>query len=138
MNHALKFFLHALLLTAVAASLGLAQSLKTYPGSQRDEKASVEASKTAPDKASDVYTTSDPFDTVFAFYKALYKQDTKMPAAGPKLPSGKQVQWAFFIIDGGENLRTSKYWMKIQRPYIGGTDGSDTRDLTVIQAVRSK
>ena len=129
---------HASVLLVLAGSFGLAQELKPFPGSQRDEKASREASQSAPGKDSEVYTTSDGFDKVFAFYKALYKQDTTMPAAGPKLPSGKQVQWAFFIIDGGKNLATSKYWMKIQRPYIGGADGKDMRDITVIQSVHTK
>ena len=132
-----RTFLHRSLVLVFAASLGLAQALTPFPGAQRDEKASREASQSAPGKVSEVYTTNDSFDKVFAFYKGLYKQDTAMPPAGPKLPSGKQVQWAFFLVDGGTNLRTSKYWMKIQRPYIGGADGKDVRDVTVIQSVHS-
>ena len=120
------------------SAFGIAQDLKLFPGSQRDEKASREASQAAPGKESQVYTTSEGFDKVFAFYKAAYKQDTTMRATGPKLPSGQQVQWAFFLIDRGANLATSKYWMKIQRPYVGGTDGKDIRDVTVIQSVRTK
>jgi len=73
-----------------------------------------------------------------AFYKGLYKQDTSMRSTGPKSPSGQQVQWMFFIIDGGTNLANSKYWMKVQRPYVGGTDGKDIRDITIIQTVRTK
>lgn len=120
------------------SAFGIAQDLKPFPGSQRDEAASREASQAVPGKQSQVYTTSDSFDKVYAFYKAAYKQDTTMPAAGPKLASGRQVQWAFFIIDGAANLATSKYWMKIQRPYVGGADGKDIRDVTVIQSVRTK
>ena len=119
-------------------ALGLAQEIKSYPGSQRDEKAGIEASQATPGKQSQVYTTGAAFDKVCAFYKGLYKQDTTMPSAGPKLPSGQQVQWAFFIIDGGSTLATSKYWMKVQRPYVGGADGKDIREVTVIQSVRTK
>jgi len=119
-------------------STGIAQELKRFPGSQLDDKASREASQTAPGKESQVYTTFESFDKVFAFYKALYKQDTTMRSSGPKLSSGQQVQWAFFIIDGGASMRDSKNWMKVQRPYVGGADGSDIRNVTLIQSVRTK
>jgi hypothetical protein len=114
-----------------------AQDFKTYAGSKLDEKASREASAAAPGKQSEVYTTGDAFDKVDAFYKGLYKEYT-MRSPGPKLPSGQQIRWSFFIMDGGKDLASSKYWMKIQRPYVGGADGKDIRDLTVIQTVRSK
>jgi hypothetical protein len=114
----------------------LAQSFKPYPGSKLDEKASREASAAAPGKQSEVYTTDDSFDKASAFYKSLYKEYT-MPSR-PRMPSGPQLKWAFFIIDGEKDLAHSKYWMKVQRPYVGGTDGKDIRDLTVIQTVRSK
>jgi len=120
----------------MAAGMIFAQDFKPYTGSKLDEKASREASAAAPGKQSEVYTTSDSFDKVFAFYKGLYKE---LPMRGaPKLPSGQQIQWAFFILDGGKNLSDSKYWMKIQRPYVGGADGRDIRDITVIQTVRAK
>lgn len=115
----------------------LAQDLKLYPGAKLDEKSSQEASAAAPGKQSEVYTTADTFEKVYAFYKGTYKEYT-MSSASPKLPSGQQIRWAFFIIDGGKDLATSKYWMKIQRPYVGGADGQDVRDVTIIQTVRSK
>jgi hypothetical protein len=116
---------------------GRAQDFRPYPGSKVDEKASREASATVPGKESQVYTTTDALDKVSAFYKGLYKEIT-MRSSGPKLPSGEQVRWVFFAIDGGTSLAQSKYWMKVQRPYVGGTDGKDVRDVTVIQTVRSK
>ena len=125
------------MLVLVAGSILLAQDFKPYAGSKLDEKATREASATAPGKQSEVYTTSDPFDKVYAFYKTLYKEFA-MSRQPPKQPSGQQIKWAFFILDGGTNLSNSKYWMKIQRPYIGGVDGSDNRDITVIQTIRSK
>ena len=133
------YYLVALSVLLVSTTaLGVAQELKSFPGSRLDQNASTEASQAAPGKQSQVYITSESFDKVLAFYKASYKQDTTMPAAGPKLPSGQQVQWAFFIIDGGKNLATSRYWLKVQHPYVGGMDGKDIRDVTVIQSVRSK
>jgi hypothetical protein len=125
-------------LFVLTGAIGSAQELKLFPGSQLDEKASREASQAAPGKESQVYTTSESFDKVYAFYKSLYKQDTKMRAGGPTLPSGQQVQWAFFLIDGGSSLASSKYWMKVQYPYVGGSDGKDIRNVTIIQSVRTK
>ena len=115
----------------------VAQDFKVYSGSKLDDKAGREASAAAPGKQSAVYTTGDTFDKVYAFYKSLYTE-YPMGSTGPKLPSGQPLKWAFFIVDGGKDLASSKYWMKIQRPYVGGADGKDIRDLTLIQTVRSK
>ena len=115
----------------------LAQDFKPYAGSKLDEKASREATAAVPGKQSEVYTTGDSLDKVYTFYKGLYKEYT-MRSTGPKLPSGQQVKWYFFIIDGGTTLANSKLWMKIQRPYVGGADGQDIRDITIIQTVRTK
>jgi len=114
-----------------------AEDFKLYPGSKVDEAASKEASATVPGKESLVYTTPDAIDKVSSFYKALYKEVT-MRSSGPKLPSGEQVHWFFFALDGETSLAKSKFWMKVQRPYVGGTDGKDIREITVIQTVRTK
>jgi|CZKS01.1.fsa_nt_gi hypothetical protein len=133
----------SLLLVAIGVILAsinipcLAQDFKLYAGSKQDEKASRGASAAVPGKESEVYTTSDAFDQVYAFYKTQYKEYI-MGSSGPKLPSGQQIKWAFFILDGGKDLASSKHWMKIQRPYVGGADGKDVRDVTVIQTVRTK
>ena len=119
------------------STLCLAQEFKPYTGAKLDDKASREASAAAPGKQSEVYTTNDSLDKVYAFYKGMYKEFS-MRSTGPKLPSGQQVKWYFFILDGGTTLANSKLWMKIQHPYVGGADGSDVRDLTIIQTVRSK
>ena len=125
------------MLVASVNVLFSAQDFKPYAGSKLDDKASREASAATPGKQSEVYTTSDPMDKVYAFYKGLYKE-FPMRSTGPKLPSGRQVKWAFFIVDGGTTLANSKLWMKIQRPYVGGADGQDVRDITLIQTVRTK
>jgi hypothetical protein len=119
------------------STLSLAQEFKPYTGAKLDDKASREASAAAPGKQSEVYTTNDSLEKVYAFYKGMYKEFS-MRSTGPTLPSGQQVKWYFFILDGGTTLANSKLWMKIQHPYVGGTDGTDIRDLTIIQTVRTK
>ncbi len=132
-----QLYLVAGMFLAAASFPCLAQTFKPYTGSKLDDKASREASSAAPGKLSEVYTTADRVDQVYTFYKALYKE-FPMRSTGPKLPSGQQVKWFFFIIDGGTTLANSKLWMKIQRPYVGGADGTDIRDVTIIQTVRTK
>ena len=119
------------------STLGLAQDFKPYTGAKLDDKASREASAAVPGKESQVYTTGDSLDKVYAFYKSTYKEFS-MRSTGPTLPSGQQVKWYFFILDGGTTLANSKLWMKIQHPYVGGADDKDIRDLTIIQTVRTK
>jgi hypothetical protein len=111
------------MLLAAVNPLCLAQDFKPYPGAKPDEKSSREASAAAPGKQSLVFTTGDAFEKVYSFYKTLYKEFTM--SSSPKLPSSQPVKWAFFILDGGKDLASSKYWMKIQRPYIGGADGQE-------------
>ncbi len=121
----------------------VAQDFKQYPGSKLDEQAGRQASAPAKGLQCQVYTTGDGFDKVYTFYKALYKEfPTSFPSQ--KLPNGQEVKWAFFILDGGKDLARSKYWMKIQRPYIGTIaeqgrgDFKDIRDASVIQTVRKR
>lgn len=110
----------------------MAQDFKPYAGSKLDEQASREASAAVPGKRSQVYTTADSFEKVNAFYKSLYKEYTAL-GSGRKMGSGQQLQWNFFILDGAKDLKDSKSWMKIQRPYVGAAN--DVRDVTVIQTV---
>ena len=126
--------LAGMLLASVNAPC-LAQDFKPYPGSKLDEKASRDASAALPDKKSEVYTTDDAFDKVYAFYKGLYKEYT-MPGPARKASSG--LRWAFFLLDGEKDLGSSKYWMKVQRPFISGAGNKDIRDITVIQTIRAK
>ena len=125
-----------MLIGAVSVT-SLAMDFKPYPGSKMDENATRDASAAAPAKLSEVYTTAESFEKVYAFYKGQYKE-VPMSRPPPKLASGQQIQWAFFILDGGKSLADSNFWMKIQRPYVGRLDGKDNRDLTVVQTVRTK
>ena len=59
-----------------------------------------------PGKQSEVYTTDDSLDKVYAFYEGMYKE-IAMRSGGPKLPSGQQVKWYFFILDSGTTLANS-------------------------------
>ena len=140
MKYAACYLILFLLPSAVAAG---EEGFKTYPGAEYDKKSSEAASQVQSGTKVDVYTTDDSFDKVVTFYKDLYKE-YNMPAKPPYIPD-KKVTWAFFLMDGGKDLRDSKHWMKIQRPYIGSTkmDGakvafSDIRDVTVIEVLQIK
>ena len=41
-------------------------------------------------------------------------------------------------VDGGKDLKESKFWMKVQHPFVGGADSKDIRDVTLIQTVQNK
>lgn len=124
---------------AIAGTSCAAQDFRQYPGSKLDEKASQQASSGARGTECRIFTTSDSYEKVYAYYKDLYKEFTA-PFPRQKLPNGNDVKWAFFILDGGKDLVHSKYWMKVQRPYITTVDDNadfqGVRDIGVIQTVR--
>lgn len=120
----------------------VAQDFKQYPGSRLDEKAGAQASSSSRGVKCEVYTTTDDYDKIYAFYKGVYREFVA-PFPKPQLPNGKEIRWAFFILDGGKDLAHSQYWLKIQRPYIGAIgdgdlDFKDIRDLSVIQTVHTR
>lgn len=125
---------------AAAALPVAAQEFQPYPGSKLDEKAGRQASSIAKNKECRVYATGDSFEKVYSFYKARYREITS-PFPRQKLPNGTDVKWAFFVLDDGKTLSRSRFWMKIQRPYIGDVDDAaefkDVRDVSVIQTVRT-
>jgi hypothetical protein len=128
---------------AIAGTLSVAQDFRQYPGSKFDESASRQASAVIKGVQCQVYTTGDDFSKLYAFYKGLYREFTpSFPK--PTLPKGQEMKWAFFILDDGKDLLHSKYWMKIQRPYIGTIadddreDFKDVRDISAIETVHKK
>lgn len=134
----------ALIILCIVSGEVLAEGFKPYPRAKIDEAATTAGSKVQIGTQVKVYVTNDGFDKVSAFYKGRYKE-YMMPAKPPKLDSGQSVQWGFYIMDDGKDLGNSKYWLKIQHPYIGSTkaDGrkiifSDVRDVTVIEVVRKQ
>jgi hypothetical protein len=130
-----------LTLLAIFSVLGFAQDFKPYPGSRLDEKASQQSSAVEKGMEVQVYTSSDNFEKVYSFYKSLYKE-VAVPFPKQTLPSGRDVKWAFFVLDGTKDLMHSKYWMKVQHPYVGTVDDEanfeDVRDVSVIQTVRRR
>jgi hypothetical protein len=93
-----------------------------------------------------IYTTNDDFQKVYAFYKNLYKEtDLNIKKTNTPMPGGKMLNDAFFCLDGSDSIAKSKYWMKIQNPFIGdaklsprsGDPGfNDVRNITVISVVK--
>ena len=120
----------------------VAQDPKPYPGSKVDAAASRQASAAAPGLQCEMYISSDSFDKIYAFYKDTYRE-VRTPFPSQKLPDGKELKWAFFILDAAKDLSHSQNWMKIQRPYIGTVDDGDAdfkdiRDISAIQIVRRR
>jgi hypothetical protein len=104
---------------------GFSASFKVYPGAKLD--AVYEARQPEPGskilKASKeiVFTTSDPFESVIAFYSGIARE-YKIPGRTGrvvKLFSGQELKEAYFIFDNAADIMTSKHWIKIQRPYLG-------------------
>ena len=111
-----------------------------YPGSKLDGQSGCQTTARSKNLDCKVYTTNDSFEVVYAFYKARYKEfPTPFPA--PRLPNGREVKWAFFILDGAKDLSRSEHWVKIQRPFIGSIaengqgEFKDIRDVSVIQTI---
>ena len=75
-------------------------------------------------------------EKVRGFYASLYHET--QGGNPPRVPNVPQIHWAFFTVDDAKNLWTSKYWVKVQRPYVGNRPGelmpnfNDVRDETVI------
>ncbi len=133
-------------LIAVIACLALgglagAADFKPYPGAKIDEPATEEAmqalaeAKLTSQKVT-IYTTEDPFAKVAAFYKGLANEyamaGTSGSAGTPAKFEGDEAAFdlweAFFIFDGAADIKDSRLWVKVQRPYVG----EEVRDVTAI------
>jgi hypothetical protein len=124
------------------------QAARIYPGAKLDKTATQQAKSgptAQPDVEVAVYTTADGFDKVYGFYQKSGKEYKVIGSRARKLPNGKELRDAFFILDSGPDLISSKHWVKIQRPYIGqyglgrnGAGASDIRDVTAIVLTRKK
>jgi hypothetical protein len=134
-------------LLGVAALAAGQQGNKMYPGARIDQ-ASTEEAKTAvalqPELEMTVYATPDTFDRVYAFFKKTGKEYKVIGSGVRKLPNGQELKNAFFILDEGEDLVSSKRWVKVQRPYIGqygltrNAAQNDIRDVTAIVLTKRK
>lgn len=144
------------IILAVVAGLILAGAARVpaadfqpYPGARVDEAATRQARQAAAASPLQpegmlptIYLTEAPFAQVAAFYRGLGRT-YKMPGAqgprAPKLPGGREIKDAYFIFDGAPDLRSSRHWAKVQRPFIGGAKMvgrtlrfEDIREVTVI------
>ena len=131
------------------AGLAIAQGFKVYPGARKFTPAETEGSREAakqmpPGTTQTSYMTDDAFEKVATFYKSVGKE-FEMPARGGKLPNGTEIHLTFFILDGAADLRDSKSWVKVQRPYIGSFEMKDAepvykdiQDVTSIVYVEKK
>ena len=120
----------------IAGVVGAAE-FKVYPGAKLDAKATREANEAA--KAAKqtgvtaaIYTSGDSFQKVASFYKELGKEYAMPNASGtvgkPKKRGNYALYEAFFILDDGKDLASSKRWVKVQRPHIGEA----VKDVTAI------
>ena len=133
--------LAALVLCAIvpAAALAAAKSFVPYPHSKPDVASAKQAEKLAPGTHVGVWTSTDSFEQVVAFYKARYSA-YKMPGTGAV--GAQRVKMAFFMLDGAADISKSRSWMKVQRPFVGNfsfhngaPQPQDVRDLTAIETV---
>ena len=127
-------------------TMSFAAEFKPYPGAKVDEKATKEARQETGVTTTTIYTSSDPFDKVHAFYKGIAREYRMPPPEGPfNLRAGGTLKEAYFIFDEHPDIMSSKNWIKIQRPYLGRMKSAltpnpkyvediyeDIRDVTVI------
>ncbi|MGZ6201100.1 MAG: hypothetical protein ACXWM6_06220 [Thermodesulfobacteriota bacterium] len=125
----------------VLPALGFSASFKVYPGSKLEDvyetkQSEIEAKISKAPKVI-IFTTSDPFESVVAYYRGIVRE-YRMPGGGKsvKLSSGQELKEAYFIFDNAADLSSSKHWIKIQWPYRmkGGFQGryEIVREVTAI------
>jgi hypothetical protein len=107
-----------------SATVVFAGAFKVYPGAKLEDVYEVKQPETGAkvSKAPQViiFTTTDFFENVVAFYRGLGRE-YKMPGTGgkpTKLSSGQELKEAYFIFDNASDIMTSKHWIKLQRPYL--------------------
>lgn len=142
----------ASLMVVTLAITAAAQGFKPYPGASKytppDTPENREMMKALPAGTTGSYfTTSDSYDKVVVFYKAVGKEyQSKYMPNSRKLPSGQELKMTFIIFDGAADIMASKHWAKIQHPFIGeinikgasGPEYKDIRDLTEIVVTDKK
>jgi len=123
-----------------------AGSFKVYPGAKLEgvygAKQSEAGVKTSKSPKVIIFTTSDFFENVVAFYRGSareYRMSSTV-ARPMRLSSGQELKEAYFILDDAGDITTSKHWIKIQRPYLVGAQTGEgfhgkfesVRDVTAI------
>jgi len=118
--YVMAVFLAVLLSTALRAG-----DFKVYPGAVKDAKLTQEALQMSANAPGGnlydvvIYTTTDPFEKVCAFYAKL-GQEYNMPSApkSMKLPSGTELKTTYYLFGGAKDLPSAKSWIKVQNPLI--------------------
>ncbi len=124
MRQRIKWIFAFAVLFALPA-LGVSASFKVYPGARVDGVYEVKQPETGGKvlKTSKeiVFTTTDPFESVVAFYSGIARE-YRIPGRrghAVKLFSGQELKEAYFIFDNAPDIMTSVHWIKIQHPYLG-------------------
>lgn len=146
----LKFAAACVFVLAMATEVS-AQDFKVYPGATKFAYSAAEDTKkaivsTSSGTTQTIYVSDDSFDKVATFYRGIAREYT-MPYQqnDKKLSSGKELNEFYFILDGAKDLTASKYWVKIQRPFVGLIEMRamapvyhDIRDVTAIELFKKK
>jgi hypothetical protein len=132
-----RIFSLTVIFLILSLNTGFSAEFKEYPGAVIDEEATKEAQEFAAMAKQDtgkttIYTTTDSFAKVAAFYKDLGKEVSMPRSSGtsgkPKKYEGYDLWEAYFTLDNAQSIADSKCWVKVQRPFIG----DEVKDITVI------
>lgn len=114
----------ALTILFVLPILGYSASFKVYPGARLydvvESKQPEAINKTSKTQKVIIFMTDDLFENVVAFYRGTAREYRIPGREGRsiRLSSGQELKEAYFILDDGADIMTSKHWIKIQRPYL--------------------
>jgi hypothetical protein len=103
-----------------------AAEINVYPGAKM-EKAEMKSTAAAMAKlapkvrkligVSTIYTTTDGFDKVYAYYKKLYPETApELKKNKVKISTGQIVSEAYFCLDSAKTFDESKHYLMIQSP----------------------
>jgi hypothetical protein len=141
---------HAALSIVLLMSLAslAAAAFQVYPGAvrqkdweqrSRDQVAKSGTQKSFAPREVQMYSSSDSFEKVYAFYQKL---GTEMPnfssPQGRKLPNGTLVKMAAFTFDGGRSMSASKQYVVISRPIFLDEKFQEMHDVTAITFTMKK
>lgn len=130
-----------------------AEEVKIYPNAKIDAKSmeliaqmmkNVDPETKAAMGEQQIYQTPDAFAKVYDFYKKFYKEtDVKMKKTKKILPNNQVLNEAYFCLDKADSIASSKFWLKIQNPFLGATRKNGrteeyTKNVTVITIVEKK
>jgi len=117
-------YVFALTILFVLPILGYSASFKVYPGARLydvvESKQPEAINKTSKTQKVIIFMTDDLFENVVAFYRGTAREYRIPGREGRsiRLSSGQELKEAYFILDDGADIMTSKHWIKIQRPYL--------------------